>query len=63
MMGAGGFGMLGRGMFLTPILLVALVVYLVSESGNDMGSISSPDAMETLHERYARGEIDEEKFE
>lgn len=63
MMGAGGFGMLGGGMFLVPILLIVLVVYLVSESGNDTGSRSSPNAMETLQKRYARGEIDEEEFE
>lgn len=63
MMGAGGFGMLGGGMFLTPILLVALVVYLVYETGNETGSMSSPDAMDTLRERYARGELTDEEYE
>ncbi|MFB6149889.1 MAG: SHOCT domain-containing protein [Halobacteriales archaeon] len=67
MMGAGGFGMLGGGMFLTPILLVALVVYLVYESGNETGnetgSMSSPDAMDTLRERYAKGELTDREYE
>lgn len=63
MMGAGGFGMLGGGMFLTPILLVGLIVYLVYQSGNETRSISSPDAMDTLRERYARGELTDEEYE
>lgn len=58
-MGAGGFGMLGGGMFLTPIILVALVVYLVYETG----SMSNPDAIDTLRERYARGELTDEEYE
>ncbi|WP_135666921.1 SHOCT domain-containing protein [Halorhabdus rudnickae] len=62
-MAAGGFGMLGGGMFLTPIILVALVVYLVYDSESRTGSTSSPDAMDTLRERYARGELTDEEYE
>lgn len=63
MMG-GGFGMLGGGMFLWPLLFIAglglLVYYMVS--GRD-DSASSDEALETLRNRYARGELSDEEFE
>lgn len=63
MMGAIGFGMLGGGMFLTPIILVGLVVYLVYQTGSGTRSMSRPDAMATLRERYARGELTDKEYE
>ncbi|WP_411965920.1 SHOCT domain-containing protein [Haloferax sp. YSMS24] len=62
MMG-GGFGMLGGGMFLWPLLLVGLglLVYYAVSDGEQ--STSSDEALDTLRERYARGELSDEEFE
>lgn len=64
--GGGGFGMIGFG-FLWPLLLlggIAFVVYRAADGGSEgsMGNSSDP-ALETLRERYARGELTEEQFE
>ena len=62
--GAGGFG-LG---FLWPLLLlggVAAVIYWAAGNrGRAVGDLGGSDtALETLRERYARGEVTEEEFE
>ncbi|MFW5918745.1 MAG: SHOCT domain-containing protein [Halanaeroarchaeum sp.] len=71
MMGGGGYGaMPGFGFFgfLWPLLFFGGILYLVyavagngSSTGGGLGR--SDSAMETLRERYARGELTEEEFE
>lgn len=63
MMGGAGFGMLGGGMFLGPLLLIGLVILIVYGLPNGSERQSDNEALETLRERYARGEIDDEEFE
>lgn len=67
-----GWGMGGGGMLLIWILVIVAIVWLVREVGLvDRGSGRDPrsydagrdSALETLRERYARGEIDEDEFE
>jgi putative membrane protein len=65
-----GWGMGGGlGMILFWILLILAIVWLVRTLGLDKmirGTRSEPTqdrALETLRERYARGEIDSEEFE
>ncbi|WP_416840222.1 SHOCT domain-containing protein [Haloferax sp. DFSO52] len=63
MMG-GGFGMFGGGMFLWPLLFlvgVGVLVYYALTGGSE--AKSSDDALETLRQRYARGEITDDEFE
>jgi putative membrane protein len=64
MMGFGGFGMLGGGMFLWPLLLIGLVLLLVYGVGNRDRSddTDQAQAIETLRERYARGELSEDEY-
>ena len=62
--GASGFG-LG---FLWPLLLLgglaALVYWTVGNGERSVGDLGGSDtALETLRDRYARGEISEEEFE
>ena len=50
------------------LLVMGLFIYLLwrvlsGPVSSGQGSSESQDAMETLRERYARGEIDEETFE
>jgi putative membrane protein len=64
MMGVGGFGMLGGGMFLWPLVLIGLVLLLVygvgnRDRGDDTGQVQ---AIETLRERYARGELTDDEY-
>ncbi|MFB6132596.1 MAG: SHOCT domain-containing protein [Halanaeroarchaeum sp.] len=63
MMGGVGLGMLGGGMFLGPLLLLGLVILIAYGVTNGSERQSGNEAVETLRERYARGEIDEEEFE
>lgn len=63
MMGYGGFGMFGGGMFLWPLLLVAVVGILYYATRNREESESPDSALATLRERYARGELSDEEFE
>ena len=65
MMGFGGFGMLGGGMFLWPLLLIGLVLLLVYGVGNrDLGDdTGQAQAIETLRERYARGELTADEYD
>ncbi|MDS0478145.1 SHOCT domain-containing protein [Natrinema sp. 1APR25-10V2] len=61
--GLGGFGMLGGGMFLWPLLLIGLVLLLMYGTNREE-SASGPDtALAELRERYARGELSDEEFE
>lgn len=69
MMGGGtagptaGFGFVGM---LWPLLLLGgliAVVYWAADSGaGGVGSSESDTALDTLHERYARGEMTEDEF-
>lgn len=59
----GGYGMMGGGMFLWPVLLIVLVLVLVLGIGDGVAATSSDDAMTVLRERYARGELSDEEFE
>ena len=70
MMGGGGFGaMPGFGFgFLWPLLFFGGILYLVYAVAGNGSSNQGPlggsnAAMETLRERYARGELTEEEFE
>lgn len=63
MMGYGGFGTFGGGMFLWPLVLVALVLVLYYAVSNRDGTGTSDAALATLRERYARGELTDEEFE
>jgi putative membrane protein len=61
--GMGGFGMLGGGMFLWPLLLIGLILLFVYGTNREE-SASGPDtALAELRERYARGELSDEEFE
>lgn len=65
-----GFGMMGGG-GIFGILILVLVVFLVMRLFNNSNGYSpnnnsytrNNDALETLKERYARGEISEEEYE
>jgi putative membrane protein len=67
--GSGGFGML----FMIPIGLIVLLIigYVIWRGcgwggggcGGDHSGHYSSDAMEILHQRYARGEISKDQFE
>jgi putative membrane protein len=61
--GLGGFGMLGGGMLLWPLLLIGLVLLLVygADRGNRTDNADSP--LEELRVRYARGDLSDEEFE
>lgn len=45
------------------VLIVGLIVLAVRWLGIGSGRDNSPDAMEILRQRYARGEIDAAEFE
>lgn len=69
-MGSGGLmgGSLGwLWMFiwmLVPIALIVILVYLLWPHETSMSrSVGTDHAVETLRERYARGEIDDEEYE
>jgi len=49
-------------MTLMMLLLVALVVWVVIPLAKPASGAQHPNALEILEQRYARGEIDEEKF-
>jgi putative membrane protein len=56
-----GWGwVMGIGMLLVLVLIVALVFFLVRESGRNSGS--GPGAQDALDHRFARGEIDEDEY-
>lgn len=56
-----GWGwVMGIGMLLVLVLIVALVFFLVRESGRHSGG--GPGAQDALDHRFARGEIDEDEY-
>lgn len=65
-----GFGMMGGG-GIFGLLILVLVVFLVMRLFNNSNGYNpnnnrytrNNDALETLKERYARGEISEEEYE
>jgi putative membrane protein len=65
----GGAGGWGSAAFLGPLgvlLVVGAVIYQLRSASSGPSATSTPetnDAMETLRERYARGEIGDEEFE
>lgn len=72
--GAGAGGWWGAGPWtllslVALLVLVAAVAFLIARSAGSRGSGAETDgdgadpAMELLRERYARGDIDEERFE
>jgi len=63
--GAGFGGFMVFGLFLLLIVVIIAVYFIVhqfTKSNSKNGSGSSDNALEILHERYARGEIDEEEY-
>ena len=68
MMGYGnGYNMMGGwfGMIIIPIILILVVIYLVSNQGqnNNVKYVGTKDnSLDILNERFARGEIDEEEY-
>ncbi len=66
MLWGGGYGMIG-GLMMVVFwgLIIALIVLAVKWLTNDRsgGDRGKPDAVDTLRERFASGEIDEEEFE
>ena len=68
MMGYGhGYNMMGGGieMMFIPIILIAVVIYLVykqSPSSNFKNIVGRDNPLDILNERYARGEINEEEY-
>jgi len=53
------------GLFLLLVLVIICVYFIVHHfmySKAKEGSVSRNNALEILHERYARGEIDEEEY-
>lgn len=61
--GWGGMVFGGGMMILWFVLLVGLIVLLVRWLGGTTRQYDTPDAMELLKQRYARGEIDAAEFE
>jgi len=59
----GGMAFGGPMMFLWLALLVALIVLVVRWLGGKPGRNSSRDALDTLRQRFAGGEIDAQEFE
>ena len=64
--GYGGFGFfIMFGLFLLLVLVIIGVYFIVhhfTNSNAKEGTRSGDKALEILHERYARGEIDEEEY-
>lgn len=60
---AGGIGMFGGGMFFGPLLLIGLVFLIFYGVVGEAESTTKDDALDTLRDRYARGEITDEEFE
>jgi len=61
--GFGGFMMFGS--FLLLVLVIVCIYFIVHhfmKSNTKEGPKSGDNALEILHERYARGEIDEEEY-
>ena len=59
----GGFMMFGW--FLLCVLVIVGIYFIVHhfmKSNTNEGSSSGDNALEILHERYARGEIDKEEY-
>jgi len=50
-------------LFLLLAGIIALIVVLVARQGPRGGPSAEVDALEILHQRYARGEIDREEYE
>ena len=63
MHGWGGMMFGGFMMIFWVALLVVLIVLLVRWLGGSPGKRSGSDAMDTLKQRFARGEIDASEFE
>lgn len=64
MMWGSGYGWFGGIMMIGFwALIIVLVVLAIRALSGGTGSSSRPDAMDTLRERFAAGEIDEEEFE
>lgn len=63
MMGVAGIGMLGGGMLLWPLLLIGVVFLIFYGVVGETETTTEDDAVETLRDRYARGEITDEEFE
>ena len=62
-----GYNMMrgGTGMMIIPIILIAVVIFLVYKQGgnNKFRDISSKDnALDILNQRFASGEINEEEY-
>lgn len=63
MMWGGGYGMFGGLMMLVFWgVIIALIVLAVRWFSDGGGRTGRRDAMDTLRERFAAGEIDEEEF-
>lgn len=70
--GAGGYGMMGRGMgggmiFLWVIVFIGIVLWVGSMAGGTGArrrelANDTPDAIEILNRRYARGEIEKAEY-
>lgn len=64
--GYGGFGFFMMfGLFLLLVLVIIGIYFIIrhfSKSNAKEGPGSGEKALEILHERYARGEIDEEEY-
>ncbi len=61
--GWGGWALGGGMMIFWFALFVGLIVLLVRWLGGATSQYNSPDAIELLKQRYARGEIDTAEFE
>lgn len=63
MMWGGGFGIFGGLMMLVFWgVIIALIVLAVKGFSDSRGGSSRKDAIDTLRERFAAGEIDEEEY-
>lgn len=59
-----GFGMIGMVLFWALIILgIVVLVKRVGGSPASSGTPASKSALDTLNERYARGEIEKQEFE
>lgn len=63
--GGGYGGVMMFGLFLLLVLVIIAVYFIIhhfTKSNSRNGSGSTDNALDILHERYARGEIDEEEY-
>ena len=59
-----GFGMIGMVLFWVLIIFgIVVLVRWVGRSSASSGTPASKTALDTLNERYARGEIEKQEFE